>query len=78
MKLRVEGNLKNRTWVAPFCFSQKGAFLRPKVFKAASLIADRHMYSLVILVLAYIYHGLRLITETSNLIGRIDFSFKPN
>lgn len=56
-------------------FSQKGSFIRPEVFKNASLMADEFIYSFVVQVLANIYHGLGLITKTSNPIGHIDFHF---
>ncbi|KAA0048379.1 hypothetical protein E6C27_scaffold264G00980 [Cucumis melo var. makuwa] len=42
---------------------------------AASLMAAGTIYSLAVLVLANIYHGLGLITKASNPIGRMDFHF---
>ena len=53
-------------WLCLFVFPQKGAFLRPGVFKVASTMADGKSYSLGIPVLANIYHGLGLITKATN------------
>ncbi|TYK08186.1 hypothetical protein E5676_scaffold886G00810 [Cucumis melo var. makuwa] len=51
------------------------SFLRPGVFRVASLMAAGTIYSLAVPVLTNIYHGLGLITKASNLIGRMDFHF---
>uniref|UniRef100_A0A9I9E238 Aminotransferase-like plant mobile domain-containing protein n=1 Tax=Cucumis melo TaxID=3656 RepID=A0A9I9E238_CUCME len=80
-ELGIKNDLKDETylavflscWLSLFVFPQKGSFLRLGVFMAASLIATGTIYSLVVPVLANIYHGLGLITKASNLIGRMDF-----
>ena len=59
--------------VMPFCVS--ASLLRPGVFRVASLMVEGHHYSLVVPVLANIYHGLGQITSAPNLIGRMDFCF---
>ena len=82
-ELGIEDTLKDKTylaaflsyWLCLFVFPQKGAFLRPGVFKVASTMADGKSYSLAIPALANKYHGLRLITEASNPIGCMDFHF---
>ncbi|TYK19639.1 hypothetical protein E5676_scaffold242G00260 [Cucumis melo var. makuwa] len=62
-------------WLCLFVSPQKGSFLRPGVFRAASLMAASTIYSLAVPVLANIYHGLGLITKASNPIGCMDFHF---
>uniref|UniRef100_A0A9I9ECM8 Aminotransferase-like plant mobile domain-containing protein n=1 Tax=Cucumis melo TaxID=3656 RepID=A0A9I9ECM8_CUCME len=82
-ELGIKDDLKDETylaaflscWLCLFVFSQKGSFLRPGVFRAASLMAAGTIYSLAVPVLANIYHGLGLITKASNLIGRMNFHF---
>ncbi|KAA0057699.1 hypothetical protein E5676_scaffold970G00390 [Cucumis melo var. makuwa] len=82
-ELGIMDDLKDETylaaflsyWLCLFVFSHKGSFLRPGVFRAASLMAAGTIYNLAIPVLANIYHGLGLITKASNLIGRMDFHF---
>ena len=83
VELGIRDDLKDETylaaflffWLFLFIFPQKGSFLRPGVFRAASLMAAGTIYSLAVPVLANIYHGLGLITKASNLIGRMDFHF---
>uniref|UniRef100_A0A9I9EFM6 Aminotransferase-like plant mobile domain-containing protein n=2 Tax=Cucumis melo TaxID=3656 RepID=A0A9I9EFM6_CUCME len=60
-------------WLCLFVFPQKGSFFRLEVFMAASLMVVGTIYSLTVSVLANIYHGLGLITKTSNPIGRMNF-----
>ena len=82
-ELGIRYNLKDETylaaflscWLCLFVFLQKGSFLRPRVFRAASLMATGTIYSLEVLILANIYHGLGLITKASNSIGHINFHF---
>ncbi|KAA0060611.1 hypothetical protein E6C27_scaffold22G004890 [Cucumis melo var. makuwa] len=82
-ELGIKDDLKDETylaaflscWLCLFVFPQKGSFLRPGVFRAASLMAAGTIYSLAVPVLANIYHGLGLITKASNPIGRMDFHF---
>ncbi|KAA0047546.1 hypothetical protein E6C27_scaffold2963G00230 [Cucumis melo var. makuwa] len=82
-ELGIKDDLKDETylaaflscWLCLFVFPQKGSFLRPGVFRAASLMAADTIYSLAVPVLANIYHGLGLITKASNPIGRMDFHF---
>nr|ADN34118.1 hypothetical protein [Cucumis melo subsp. melo] len=82
-ELRIKDDLKDETylaaflscWLCFFVFPQKGSFLRPRVFRAASLMAAGTIYSLAVLVLANIYHGLGLITKASNPIRCMDFHF---
>uniref|UniRef100_A0A9I9EIB0 Aminotransferase-like plant mobile domain-containing protein n=1 Tax=Cucumis melo TaxID=3656 RepID=A0A9I9EIB0_CUCME len=65
-ELGIKDDLKDETylaaflscWLCLFVFSQKGSFLRPGVFRAASLMAAGTIYSLAVPVLANIYHGL--------------------
>ncbi|TYK05702.1 putative mitochondrial protein [Cucumis melo var. makuwa] len=45
-------------WLCLFVFLQKGSFLRPGVFRAASLMATDTIYSLAVPVSVNIYHGL--------------------
>ncbi|KAA0050333.1 hypothetical protein E6C27_scaffold88G00590 [Cucumis melo var. makuwa] len=82
-ELGVRDDLKDETylaaflsyWLFLFVFPHKGSFLRPEVFRVASLMATGTIYSLAVPVLANIYHGLGLITKASNPIGRMDFHF---
>uniref|UniRef100_A0A9I9E0Z8 Uncharacterized protein n=1 Tax=Cucumis melo TaxID=3656 RepID=A0A9I9E0Z8_CUCME len=82
-ELGIRNDLKDETylvaflscWLCLFVFLQKGSFLRPGVFRAASLMATDTIYSLAVPVSANIYHGLGLITKASNLIGCMDFHF---
>ncbi|KAA0052363.1 hypothetical protein E6C27_scaffold207G002060 [Cucumis melo var. makuwa] len=82
-ELGIRDDLKDETylaaflscWLCLFVFPQKGSFLRPGVFRVASLMAAGTIYSLAVPVLANIYHGLGLITKASNPIGRMDFHF---
>ena len=46
-------------WLYVFVFPDKQLFLRPKVFKVASLMVEGYTFSLVVPVLANIYSGLR-------------------
>uniref|UniRef100_A0A9I9E0H5 Aminotransferase-like plant mobile domain-containing protein n=1 Tax=Cucumis melo TaxID=3656 RepID=A0A9I9E0H5_CUCME len=65
-ELGIKDDLKDETylaaflscWLCLFIFPQKGSFLRPGVFRAASLMAACTIYSLAVPVLANIYHGL--------------------
>ena len=52
-------------WLCLFVLPHKGSFLRPRVFKIASSMADGSIYSLVVPVLANIYHRPSLITKAS-------------
>uniref|UniRef100_A0A9I9E2G3 Aminotransferase-like plant mobile domain-containing protein n=1 Tax=Cucumis melo TaxID=3656 RepID=A0A9I9E2G3_CUCME len=82
-ELGIKDDLKDETylaaflscWLCLFVFPQKGSFLRPGVFRAASLMTAGTIYSLAVPVLANIYHGLGLITKASNPTGRMDFHF---
>ena len=62
-------------WLCLFVFPQKESFLCPRVFRIASSMADRFVYSLAVPVLANIYHGPSLITKASNPVGRMNFHF---
>lgn len=62
-------------WLCLFVFPLKGSFLRLGLVKIASSLANGTIYSLVIPVLANIYHGLGLTTKASNPIGWMDFHF---
>ncbi|KAA0059873.1 putative mitochondrial protein [Cucumis melo var. makuwa] len=65
-ELGIRDDLKDEThlatflscWLCVFVFPQKGSFLRPEVFRVASLMAASTIYSLAVPVLANIYHGL--------------------
>ncbi|KAA0063074.1 uncharacterized protein E6C27_scaffold468G001920 [Cucumis melo var. makuwa] len=65
-ELGIKDDLKDETylaaflscWLCLFVFPQKGSFLHPGVFRAASLMAADTIYSLAVPVLANIYHGL--------------------
>ncbi|KAA0057575.1 hypothetical protein E6C27_scaffold497G00470 [Cucumis melo var. makuwa] len=82
-ELGIRDDLKDETylaaflscWLCLFVFPKKGSFLRPEVFRVASLMVAGTIYSLAVPVLANIYHGLGLITKASNPIGRMDFHF---
>ena len=82
-KLGIRDDLKDATylaaflscWLCLFVFPHEGSFLRPGVFRIASSMANRSVYSLAVPVLANIYHGLSLITKASNPIGCMDFHF---
>ncbi|TYK16278.1 uncharacterized protein E5676_scaffold21G00470 [Cucumis melo var. makuwa] len=82
-ELGIKDDLKDETylaaflscWLCLFVFPQKGSFLHPGVFRAASLMAADTIYSLAVPVLANMYHGLGLVTKASNPIGRMDFHF---
>ncbi|TYK06200.1 hypothetical protein E5676_scaffold287G00580 [Cucumis melo var. makuwa] len=66
VELRIKDDLKDETylaaflscWLCLFVFPQKGSFIRPGVFRAASLMAAGIIYSLAVPVFANIYHGL--------------------
>ena len=83
VKLGIRDDLKDATylaaflsfWLCLFVFPHKESFFRPRVFKIASLMTDGATYSLVVLVLANIYHRLGLVTKASNPIGCMDFHF---
>uniref|UniRef100_A0A9I9DY42 Uncharacterized protein n=1 Tax=Cucumis melo TaxID=3656 RepID=A0A9I9DY42_CUCME len=65
-ELGIRDDLKDGTylvallscWLCLFVFLHKGLFLRPRVFRAASLMTTVTIYSLAVSVLANIYHGL--------------------
>uniref|UniRef100_A0A9I9E1P9 Uncharacterized protein n=1 Tax=Cucumis melo TaxID=3656 RepID=A0A9I9E1P9_CUCME len=70
-ELGIRNDLKDETYLVAFLscllclfvFPQKGSFLRPGVFMAASLMATGAIYSLAVQVFANIYHGLGLIIK---------------
>ncbi|KAA0046555.1 hypothetical protein E5676_scaffold403G00180 [Cucumis melo var. makuwa] len=71
-ELGIKDDLKDETylaaflscWLCLFVFSQKGSFLCPGVFRAASLMAAGTIYSFAVPVLANIYHGLAYYFDT--------------
>ena len=66
IELGIRDDMKDATylaaflscWLCLFVFLHKGSFLCLGVFRIASSMADRSIYSLAVSILANIYHGL--------------------